>query len=183
MGWMFSELNDKPKSKEQAATRDWMGTKIIFRSVGIAKAFDSLREQSKNRVAAYVESGFSPTAASRLLGVSKRQFGRSINKIVARLGENSVYDCFQGHKRRSSESATATELKEILERQDYRCALSGVTLKPERAELDHKIAVSKGGCHKAENLQWLERNVNRAKGTMSNEDFIEMCRRVAEWNR
>jgi hypothetical protein len=82
-----------------------------------------------------------------------------------------------------SNVATARQLKEILERQEYRCALSGVKLEPQDASLDHIVPVSKGGSNSADNLQFLHKDVNRAKFTMSQQDFIKMCARVAEYSR
>lgn len=70
-----------------------------------------------------------------------------------------------------------------LEQQDYRCALSGVHLTPSNAALDHIVPVSEGGTDDVENLQWLDKIVNRAKSTLSQDEFIEMCRRVAAYTR
>ena len=73
----------------------------------------------------------------------------------------------------------SADLKKLLEMQGYRCALSGVRLEPRNAELDHKIPLARGGTNDLSNLQWLDRNVNRAKGAMDNEEFIAMCKQVA----
>jgi 5-methylcytosine-specific restriction endonuclease McrA len=67
----------------------------------------------------------------------------------------------------------------LLESQGYLCALTGVRLEVETAELDHKIPVSRGGTNDLSNLQWIHKSINRAKGTMTNEEFIEACLRVA----
>ena len=72
---------------------------------------------------------------------------------------------------------------EIVEKQEFRCALSGVPLLPETSTLDHKQPVSLGGTDDVDNLQWLSTEVNKAKNNMPNEDFILMCKRVAAWNR
>lgn len=68
----------------------------------------------------------------------------------------------------------------LLERQNYRCALTGRPLTPELASLDHIVPVRCGGMHQIENAQVLHRNVNRAKTTMNNEEFIALCREVVE---
>lgn len=67
--------------------------------------------------------------------------------------------------------------------QNYRCALSGVPITPESAQLDHVVPLADGGDNTIENLQWLHEDVNSAKGTMSQERFIEMCRLVAQYTR
>jgi hypothetical protein len=38
-----------------------------------------------------------------------------------------------------------------------------------------------GGTHVLENVQWLHKDVNRAKGTLSQVEFITLCRRVTQW--
>ena len=68
---------------------------------------------------------------------------------------------------------------QLLEHQGYRCALTGRTLAPEDASLDHIVPVREGGEHVIENTQVLHRDINRAKSILSNEDFIQMCREVA----
>lgn len=78
-------------------------------------------------------------------------------------------------------TATVDEIVRIIEKQEFRCALSGVTLKPDEASLDHITPRAVGGTNEASNLQWLHKDVNQAKGKMSNEEFIAMCRRVAAW--
>lgn len=71
------------------------------------------------------------------------------------------------------------ELVCLVESQCYRCALTGWDLKPETASLDHILPVSRGGDHSIENLQILDYRVNKAKGTMTADEFVEMCRAVA----
>ena len=84
--------------------------------------------------------------------------------------------------RNIDKKASAEALVKLIEAQEYRCQLSGVLLKPSTASLDHKVPVSSGGSDELENLQWVSTEVNRAKGSMSQESFIAMCKRVASWN-
>jgi 5-methylcytosine-specific restriction endonuclease McrA len=72
------------------------------------------------------------------------------------------------------------DLLSMAERQQYRCALSGMTVTDENAELDHKVSVKDGGASTIENLQWLHVEINRMKGAMSNEKFIQMCAMVVK---
>jgi CRISPR/Cas system Type II protein with McrA/HNH and RuvC-like nuclease domain len=83
----------------------------------------------------------------------------------------------------ANEMATKTELMRLIKVQNYRCALSGFELTVDNSELDHKLPVSMGGDNSINNLQWVSKEVNRAKGTMSNADFIDMCKKVSSWNR
>ena len=66
----------------------------------------------------------------------------------------------------------------LIEAQGYKCALTGCDLNPSNAQLDHKIPRSKGGSDSIENLQWILDTVNKAKGSMSNHEFFEMCNQV-----
>lgn len=81
------------------------------------------------------------------------------------------------------EIATSDELYELFDVQSYCCALSGVPLNSKTMELDHKIPRSEGGSDSAENLQWLDPRVHAMKGVLSNEEFIRLCCRVADYSR
>ncbi len=74
---------------------------------------------------------------------------------------------------------TLEELRQILRRQDFRCVLTGQRLTPTNFALDHIVPIAEGGDFTANNSQLVLKTVNRAKNTMSEEDFIEMCRQVA----
>lgn len=71
-----------------------------------------------------------------------------------------------------------SELAALLVHQGYRCALSGRPLHPGVAALDHIEALSIGGGNEIANLQWLHKDINAAKNTMGNVEFIAMCREV-----
>jgi 5-methylcytosine-specific restriction endonuclease McrA len=79
-------------------------------------------------------------------------------------------------------NASREELRQLIERQGYRCALTGIDLEPETAELDHVVPVSDGGNHSITNLQVLHKAVNRMKGAMSNDEFVRWCKMVAGSN-
>lgn len=69
---------------------------------------------------------------------------------------------------------------QLLGHQEYRCALTNRNLTPETAALDHIIPVRCDGEHVIENTQVLHKDVNRAKSTLTNEEFIQLCREVVE---
>tara|TARA_R110002095_G_scaffold165188_2_gene143387 strand:+ start:1802 stop:2365 length:564 start_codon:yes stop_codon:yes gene_type:complete len=73
-----------------------------------------------------------------------------------------------------------SELKEIIAKQDYRCNLTNRKLSPENASADHIKPVSQGGAHAIENIQILDKQINTAKGTMSNKEFVCMCIEVVK---
>lgn len=67
---------------------------------------------------------------------------------------------------------------QLLENQQYQCALTRRPLEPQTACIDHIVALSCGGEHRMSNIQILHRDVNRTKGTLSNDEFIAICREV-----
>lgn len=70
----------------------------------------------------------------------------------------------------------------LLEAQQYRCALTGRSLEPDSASLDHIVPVRFGGEHVIENTQVLHKDVNRAKGSLTSEQFVGMCREIVRWS-
>lgn len=77
---------------------------------------------------------------------------------------------------------TKGNVLKLLAWQSYCCALTGRTLTPETASLDHVVPVRSGGEHRIENTQVLHRDVNRAKTTMTTDEFIRLCREVVEYS-
>lgn len=66
----------------------------------------------------------------------------------------------------------------LLERQEFKCALTGRKLTPEDCSLDHIVPVSQGGNHTLDNVQLVCVEANMAKGTLSMQRFISLCRDV-----
>lgn len=83
---------------------------------------------------------------------------------------------------KKTQRATRSELKALLEVQQYCCALSGLPLTPSDAELDHITSLADGGHNGISNLQWLHRDINRMKTTLSQSRFVALCRAVAVAN-
>ena len=77
------------------------------------------------------------------------------------------------------EQVTQAMLLRMAEQQAYRCAYTGDELTPQTVSVDHIKPVSDGGRHTVANLQLVRHDVNRAKGSMSHEDFVAMCVAVA----
>lgn len=76
---------------------------------------------------------------------------------------------------------TANVLK-LLEHQRYCCALTGRKLEPNTASLDHIVPVRSGGEHVIQNTQVLHKDVNKAKTTMTNVEFIQLCLEVIQYS-
>jgi 5-methylcytosine-specific restriction endonuclease McrA len=141
----------------------------------------------------------STRAVAELAGVTRETVAAQLNKVAKSKGmadlrqllgkaeyvrANPVRSDYQERQTRTSyDRPTTSRLMQLIEDQEYRCALSGVELTPEEAALDHKVPVSNGGSDELHNLHWVSNDINRAKGTMSNDEFIQMCKRVASWCR
>jgi len=76
---------------------------------------------------------------------------------------------------------TTTNVLRLLQRQEYRCAMTGRDLTPQTAALDHIVPIRCGGKHVIENAQVLHKDVNRAKGSLTKEQFVALCREVVTW--
>lgn len=82
-------------------------------------------------------------------------------------------------KSKSVESVTAIKIMQRLEQNGYCCELTGWKIDPKTAAMDHKTPISSGGLHVMSNIAIVHEKVNKAKGTMTTNEFIEMCVAVA----
>jgi hypothetical protein len=71
-------------------------------------------------------------------------------------------------------------LEQKLKDQSFRCALTGEELQPALSSLDHINPKCIGGDDEISNVQVVLPCVNRAKGTMTQEQFVAMCHSVAK---
>tara|TARA_R110000803_G_scaffold209344_1_gene278831 strand:- start:98 stop:394 length:297 start_codon:yes stop_codon:yes gene_type:complete len=79
-------------------------------------------------------------------------------------------------------------LQRLIEKQNFRCALSGVTLTPIKTvkKSSHNCSVDRIDSDKGYikgNVQWVETKINIAKHIQTQEEFVEMCKRVVETNK
>ena len=77
-----------------------------------------------------------------------------------------------------TEKITASGLQTLVEKQGYRCALTGRSLDPDTASVDHVVPLSRGGVNRMSNVQVLHIDVNKAKGAMTTDEFIDLCKEV-----
>ena len=70
---------------------------------------------------------------------------------------------------------TAKRLLLLMDQQEYRCALTGRELTADNAALDHLQACANDGRHIMSNVRWVHEQANKAKGTMSDEEFYQLC--------
>ena len=79
-----------------------------------------------------------------------------------------------------NERITITDLRLMLKEQGYRCALTGRELTPENCSLDHVLPLCKGGAHSKDNAQLVVTEANKAKGMMTDDEFIQLCQDVVD---
>jgi len=70
-------------------------------------------------------------------------------------------------------------MMEKIKAQGFRCFFSGDTVDRQDASIDHVVPLSKGGKHEVENLELVHAAVNRMKGTLTAEEFVAWCVKVA----
>jgi hypothetical protein len=104
---------------------------------------------------------------------------------LARMGEPAgdadTPVCTQEQMPAAGGAVTTSSVFAMIERQRFRCAMTGRQLTPQTAALDHIVPIRCGGRHVIENTQVLHKDVNRAKGSLTNEEFITLCREVVTW--
>ncbi len=125
-------------------------------------------------------SGFGEVLTERQLLRQRRAFpsidaGRGKVNVMAYLA--SI--CSRRRRTRRDGELSVSDLGEMLEQQRYLCALTGERLTPENLALDHIVPISEGGSFAVENSQLVTKAANRAKHTMTQADFIQLCGQVA----
>ena len=74
------------------------------------------------------------------------------------------------------------ELKYLLEKQNYQCAITGRPLQIGiNASIDHIIPRASGGTDELMNLQWVDLDVNFSKSDLSLKAFIALAKEVVEY--
>ncbi|AJF40677.1 endonuclease [Vibrio phage phi 1] len=107
------------------------------------------------------------------------------DKLLLSAIRSRVSDC-KGRIRRANPACVnlfdldTDYMYELFKKQEGKCALSGTSLSLIKNDLNvlsiDKIEPNKG--YTKGNVQWLSWAVNRAKGEMSQEEFIELCQKV-----
>lgn len=127
------------------------------------------------------DSGFGEVLTERQLLRQRRAFP-SIDAGRGRVNVMVFLASMCSRRRRKSRNGelSVADLSEMLEQQRYRCALTGDRLTPENLALDHIVPISEGGGFDVENSQLVTRDANRAKHTMSQSDFVQLCKNVSQ---
>lgn len=107
----------------------------------------------------------------------KRQKRKSVDKYrrrsIFRMLSTKLYSNF-GVK------INPFDLWKIAKRQRLICPLSGRKLNRSTISLDHKMPLSKGGTHNLDNLQFVHVNVNYAKNSLTDDEFLLLCEDVVK---
>jgi 5-methylcytosine-specific restriction endonuclease McrA len=77
-----------------------------------------------------------------------------------------------------SKRIKATDIRKKLNEQNFRCAYTGDELTPKNVSADHLAPISRGGSHALDNIRLVTMEVNAAKGTLSLDEFVALCRKV-----
>jgi hypothetical protein len=72
------------------------------------------------------------------------------------------------------------EIKEMLDGQSYRCALTDDLLTPDNMELDHVVSLSSGGENLLANVRWVTRDANRAKQHLTDHELLVLCKKIVK---
>ena len=75
------------------------------------------------------------------------------------------------------------DLWKIAKKQKMKCTLTGDKLTIGNISLDHIIPKSKNGTNVLSNLRLVLRSVNIARQNMTDEDFINMCKKVVNYSK
>jgi 5-methylcytosine-specific restriction endonuclease McrA len=69
-------------------------------------------------------------------------------------------------------------LETTLANQGGNCALSGIPIDLLTCEIDHILPETRGGSDELDNLRLVCTRANEAKGNMTDDEFLELCRNV-----
>lgn len=73
---------------------------------------------------------------------------------------------------------TALDIWRIAKKQKLICALTGDKLTNDTISIDHIIPKSQGGSNKPENIRLVDKDVNLARRALTDQQFIELCKKV-----
>lgn len=71
------------------------------------------------------------------------------------------------------------ELKEVIEKQNYKCALTGDIISfNDNIELDHILPTSRKGTNELSNVCWVTKEANRLKQNLTNKELKILCNKI-----
>ena len=106
----------------------------------------------------------------------RKQYRKGYDKkhILKRAAYMTNYFCKNG-------KITPSDLFKIAKKQKLTCPFTGQKLTNENISVDHIIPKSKGGINEPSNIRLVLKPINIAKQSMTDEEFINMCRSVVNY--
>lgn len=108
-------------------------------------------------------------------------------RVVKRASGYNNSNFLKGRKKTYELTITMQEAWELFQKQQSRCALSGLPLDFPKDRNPHggtasldRIDSKKG--YTAGNVQWVHKDINRLKNTFDQDHFTSLCKTVAKWN-
>lgn len=92
----------------------------------------------------------------------------------------AIEDMIKSDDFQPTDRPTAKKIRRLLEMQKYSCAVTGIELTPEDANLDHIVPIARGGTHVMGNVQVVHRAINHMKSTLTPDEFLQWCRKVVD---
>lgn len=116
-------------------------------------------------------------------GIHKRAKAKEL--AVGNLSKTHLHEYKRCAKRRDiSWDVTPEYIWELLVKQDFKCALSGLPLILELQVGPHNTAsldrIDSTKAYEEGNVQWVHKDINRMKGNFSDEQFIQLCKAVTD---
>lgn len=96
-------------------------------------------------------------------------------------GELALMSKLNGEDFEATDRPTAKRIRRLVEIQQERCALSGIKLATEDANLDHIVPIASGGLHQMGNVQIVHKLINQMKSTLPQDVFVNWCRLVVKF--
>lgn len=73
------------------------------------------------------------------------------------------------------------DLKMLIKKQGYKCALTGDNISFEAdIDLDHIIPTTRNGKNELSNVRWVTRQSNRLKHNLTDSELIELCLKIIQ---
>jgi len=77
--------------------------------------------------------------------------------------------------------STSQEIEEWLKKQVFVCHYSKVPLESDKFEVDHRIPINQGGSITLDNVVLCTPRMNRAKGNMTEKEFLALLTFLSSW--
>lgn len=78
-------------------------------------------------------------------------------------------------KAKSTYKFMAKDFYEMLEKQEYRCPLTGRELTPDTTTAEHRIPLHDGGNHEKDNIYLINKEVGRIKRYMTEAEVLRLA--------